>query len=273
VFYLSKVSINYRYLTHLVRLSILCLLASVTTRAEDSPAAPDTRLQAVAEVKKNKVEFQTPKPFTAKYETAYNGIAVSATRSLKKLPNGQHELRFKAASWIATIEEFSQFTWEKAGVLYPQVYEYHRAGLGKDRDAILKFDWENKKVTNNVQNKPWIMDLPEQALDKLSYQIQLRKDLINATPLLSYAVADGGHIKHYRFEKLGEEVLDTPLGKLRTTKIQRIRKDDANRITYLWMATEWNYLLVRIQQREKRGKPYEIILAEAKVDGVTVKGF
>ncbi len=216
---------------------------------------------------------EKPKPFTATYETSFSGLPITAVRSLKNLDNGQQELRFTAKSWLASIEEFSHFTWSKEGNLVPQLYEYHREGLGRDRHAVLSFDWEDNKVTNNVQNKPWVMELPELALDKLSYQEQLRRDLINDKPAMRYAVADGGRIKHYLFKTMGEEVLETPIGKFHTIKVKRVREKNNNRITYLWLAKDWNYLLIRINQRKKNGKPYEITLANAEIEGIPVKGF
>ncbi len=216
---------------------------------------------------------EKPQDFKATYATKLSGFSITAVRELRTLDNGQQQLSFRAKSWFASIEEFSQFGWNGDSRLVPSSYEYHRRGLGRDRHAILTFDWKNGRVTNNVQNKPWGMDIPPEALDKLSYQMQLRSDLINQVPVLSYAVADGGHLKTYTFELLGEEVLDTPVGQLNTIKIKRTRATKKKRETYLWLAKDWNYLLVRLRQKEKDGKHYEINLAQAEIDGEQVRGF
>lgn len=216
---------------------------------------------------------EIPKHFTAKYEASFKGVPITAKRSLKALDNGLLELRFSADSWVANISEFSHFHWGEQGRVVPKNYEYHRQGLGRDRHAVLSFNWEDRRVINNVQNKPWEMDLPEEALDKLSYQIQLRRDLLNNKKSGRYTVADGGKIKHYLFEVVGEEVLQTPVGRLNTIKVKRVRENSNKRLTYLWLAKDWDLLVVRISQQEKDGKPYEIILANAKIDGKPVKGF
>ena len=166
---------------------------------------------------------QKPRDFKATYAAKLSGLSVTAVRELKTLANGQQELIFRANSWLASIKESSQFDWNDNLRLVPNRYEYKRKGLGKDRYALLTFDWDNLRVTNNVQNKPWKMAVPPEALDKLSYQLQLRSDLINQVPVLSYAVADGGRLKTYTFEVMGEEVLDTPIGQLNTIKIKRSR--------------------------------------------------
>lgn len=214
-----------------------------------------------------------PKDFKAIYKAKYNGIPITATRSLKTLPGGDKLFTFEADSWIANFQESSQFTWQKDDRIVPKHYHYQREGLGRDRVAKLDFDWEHNTVTNDVERKVWKMEIPEFALDKLSYQLQLRSDLVNEKPLLEYNIADGGQLKQYRFELLGEENLVTQMGTFATVKVRRIRdrEDDDKRYTVLWMAKNWDYLLVRLQQNDD-GKSYEIDLSKATLDGEEVQG-
>lgn len=216
-------------------------------------------------------EASLPKPFVAKYEARYSGIGITATRSLQPLANNTQQLRFHAKSWLAEIEEISQFKWSNEGQIIPEQYSYERTGLGRDRHALLNFDWSTKTVVNNVQHKPWSMQIPDLALDKLSYQLQLRHDLINHKSQMSYHIADGGHLKTYEFEVLGQEPLETKIGKLNTVKVKRIR-ENTTRVTYLWLAQDWDYLVVKIQQQED-DQDYEINLTSARLDGVEVQGF
>lgn len=211
----------------------------------------------------------TPKPFHATYKAKFSGFTIEATRELGTHPNGEQELIFSASTWLAQLRESSRFNWEH-GQLIPQKYQYHREGLGRSRDAVLKFDWGQHRVTNNVQDKTWRMDVPDGALDKLSYQLQLRSDLLNDKKTLSYDIADGGRLKTYLFEMVGEELLDTRLGKLATVKIKKVRATGKKRVTYIWMAKHWDYLLVKLQQTEEDGKTYAIDLLRAEVDGKTV---
>ena len=141
-------------------------------------------------------------------------------------------------------------------------------------DPASRLDWQAGQVTNNVQDKPWNMALPANTLDKLSYQLQLRQDLSNQRDIQQqqYTIADGGRLKHYRFETQGEEILSTPVGKLNTIKVKRIREHDSKRITYLWLAKDWDHLIVRLRQKERDGKHYEINLARATLNGRPVQG-
>ncbi len=214
---------------------------------------------------------QVPQPFTATYEASYNGLNVTAVRSLTKLDNGEYKLSFDAKSFFATIEEFSQFRWQ-GHQMVPSRYEYHRTGLSKDRHAVLTFDWKNKVVTNDVQNKPWSMALPAATLDKLSYQLQLSADLLNGAKTLQYQIADGGNLKEYGFELQSSEQINTPIGKVEAIKIKRIRDSDSKRVTYLWVAPAWSYMLVRLRQQEGDGEYFEINLANAHINGQPLQG-
>ncbi len=215
------------------------------------------------------------KPFRAVYKAKYHGVKVTAVRELSQLDDGNYQLRFEADSWIATITEISQFTWLQAPAgkiqLQPVKYEYHREGLGRDRHAYLYFDWSKQQVINDVQNKPWTMKVPLAALDKLSYQLQMRQDLLQNSAFGDYQIADGGSLKNYSFSVIGEEWLDTSVGRLQTLKIERVRAHTAERKTFIWFAPAWDYLIVRLQQWED-GKGYELNLHEAVLNGTTVSG-
>ncbi len=214
----------------------------------------------------------TPKNFTAIYKARFSGIPVTAVRELKTLPDGSQYFSFEADSWVADLSETSQFNWSEDAHILPSHYTYERSGLGRDREAEVEFDWEAQEVTNNVERKPWTMELPTGVLDKLNYQMQLRADLLNKRELGEYQIADGGRIKLYRFEVLGEERLKTPIGYFDTIQIKRVRTTKEERQTIFWLAKDWDYLMVRIEQKEGSGGSYKIDIREATLDGVEVIG-
>lgn len=214
-----------------------------------------------------------PKDFEAVYKAKYRGISVTATRKLETLEDGSQVFSFHADSWLADLKEASHFRWGANQRIVPIQYHYERSGLGRGREAILDFDWTEKKVTNNVERKPWKMDIPELALDKLSYQLQIRADLINGKVLPEYNIADGGRLKQYQFKVLGEEEVNTDAGRFMTVKVERVREDDPDRHTFFWMAKTFDYMVVRLQQKEDDGADYEIDLNRATLDGKNVKGY
>lgn len=215
---------------------------------------------------------EQPKTFDNEYKAKLYGFNITVTNRLTKTADNQYDLLFKADSMIGTITERSKMQWSPAQqTVSPLHYSYARRGLGKDRSAELTFDWANKSVTNNVQKTSWQMDIAQKVQDKLSYQIQMQQDLLNGHKNFTYQIADGGRLKEYKFTTVGEELLDTPLGKVKTIKVKRSREND-ERVTYAWLAKDWSYLLVRLQQEEK-GETYTIYIHKATLDGKVIGKF
>lgn len=213
-----------------------------------------------------------PKTFDNQYKAKLYGFNITVTNRLTKTGDNQYDLLFKADSFVGSITEKSTMQWNPAQqTISPLHYSYARRGLSKDRTAELSFDWKNKTVTNNVQKTSWQMDIAQKVQDKLSYQIQMQQDLFNGHKNFTYQIADGGRLKEYKFKTVGEEILNTPLGKVNTIKVKRSREDD-DRVTYAWLAKDWNYLLVRLQQEEK-GDAYTIYIHKASVDGKAIEKF
>lgn len=202
------------------------------------------------------------KPYKATYISQWDmGISFSANavRELKR--NGdQWRLSLDAKAMIASLNEYSDFTIQNDRQVRPEHYEYHRTVLGSKKDAVLQFNWQTGTVLNDVKKKPWVMDTPPGTQDNLSYQMQLRLDLASGKESLGYSVADGGKLKSYAFKRVGHDVVQTALGSVNAVKIQRDRGPNSKRQTYIWLAPELDFMLVKLQQVEKSGKEYSLLL-------------
>lgn len=213
-----------------------------------------------------------PESFSNQYISSALGFKVTVTHELKQLEDGTQEMQFRAESWFASIHETSRLRFdEKTSKVIPLHYTYKRRGAGRNRDAELIFNWDTHTVTNNVQNTTWKMDIIENVQDKLSYQLQIQQDLMDGKKEFVYQIADGGRLKEYGFEVVGEEAVKTPLGTINTVQVKRTRKND-DRSTYAWLAKDHDFLLVRMQQEEK-GKTYVINLNKAQVNGKQIEKF
>ncbi|MGH8511301.1 MAG: DUF3108 domain-containing protein [Gammaproteobacteria bacterium] len=81
------------------------------------------------------------------------------------------------------------------------------------------------------------------------------RDLAAGKRSFAYQIVDGGEIKHYRFTYLGEEVVDTPLGKIRAVRLERRKeKNNSKRSTTFWCAIRWRYLPVRVDTTSKNDR-------------------
>ncbi|MBY4677902.1 DUF3108 domain-containing protein [Marinobacterium arenosum] len=200
-------------------------------------------------------------PYAAQYQIDWDAdisFSGNAVRQLRR--DADHWiLETKASALFASIVERSRF--ESTPHIKPSNYHFKRKALGRTRRADLSFDWQNGEVTNNVNQKPWKMAVPAGALDKLSVQLQLRMDLAaGEQQSFDYQVADGGHLKTYRFAIDGHEPVATPIGTFDTVRVKRVRDADSSRQTWIWFAPELDYLIVKLRQTEDDDKEYRLEL-------------
>ena len=213
-------------------------------------------------------------PFSASYTADWKQLPMSGTasRSLTKEANGVWKLSFKASMMIASLSEESTLTLDK-GTLLPQSYHFERGGLGKAKKADLDFDWANKLVTGTDRGDAVKIPLNRGMVDKSTYQLALQHDVAAGKKSMSYQVVDDGEVDTYDFRVLGSEKVETKAGQIDAIKVERVRDPtQSKRITVLWFAKDWDYLLVRLQQVETDGKEYNIMLLDGTVNGKAVKG-
>lgn len=223
-------------------LLIFLLLASAAATAADNPL----------------------KPFTANYIVLHdNDTFAHTTISLARI--GDDRWRYVSQSiatgWLATmlgiaVDQESEWTW--ADGLKILSYQYHRSG--KEKRVHLKFDWQQKKVTNIINGDPWQMQIPDGAQDKLSINLALMAHLAHSKSDVSFPVADGGRLKTYDFKFLGEETIDTKLGQLQTVKVLRNKRGRKNRQAIIWLAPTLGYLPVRMEKSEKDGQVVTMVI-------------
>ncbi|WP_223455948.1 MULTISPECIES: DUF3108 domain-containing protein [unclassified Pseudomonas] len=213
-------------------------------------------------------------PFSASYTADWKQLPMSGTaeRSLEKTSDGKWKLSFKASMMIASLSEESTLTPDK-DTLLPESYHFERGGLGKAKKSDLDFDWNTKVITGTDRGDAVKVPLNRGMLDKSTYQLALQHDVAAGKKSMSYQVVDGNDVDTYDFRVLGSEKVDTKAGKIDAIKVERVRDPTQNkRITVMWFAKDWDYLLVRLQQVETDGKEYNIMLLNGTVNGKEVKG-
>lgn len=215
------------------------------------------------------------KPFSASYTADWKQslpFSGTATRTLSRQDNGQWTLQFKASMLVVNLRETSIFL-DKGSHLQPIKYEFKRGGLASKKKLIQRFDWEQLRLTGQDDDDAINLPLLSGLLDKSTYQVSLQRDVAQGKHSMTYQVVDEDEVEAYDFRVLGEEQVSTPLGQIDAIKVERVRDPtQSKRQTTLWLAKDWNYLLVRLHQVEKDGKEYQIVLEEGRVDGQSIKG-
>ncbi|MFC4258752.1 DUF3108 domain-containing protein [Marinobacter lacisalsi] len=207
-------------------------------------------------------------PMSATYGASMDkGLAIdgSATRTLEQQADGTWLYRFDVDSFIADITESVTFRWEN-GHIRPLEYRYALKGLMvRDRSRAMNFSWAANSISGSFEGDSFTMEMAENALDPLGFQLQMRQDLKAGKQEMTYAVADDGDFDHDRFTVIGEETLTTPMGEMATLKVEKVRDEDSKRETLMWFAPELDYLLVQLVQVEPDGSRYEVNLEDAEL--------
>lgn len=197
---------------------------------------------------------QTPTPFTALYQVTKGVMSVGSTkRTLQDKGNGQFVFESVTkpggiAKLFTRGEVIERSHWRMHdNRLVPHEYTYQNSSDQK-RDVQLLFDWEQNEVTNIINGDPWKMELEENTLDKLLYQLAIMYDLTEGKKNLIYIVADGGTMKNYDVKIVGLERVSIDMGDFDAVKVVVTK---SNRQTTLWCARDLQFLPVRIEQLKK----------------------
>ena len=212
------------------------------------------------------------KPYDAVYSSKLKGFKVRVKRHLQ-VENDKLTVSIRIRKLWFSLAESSVLEFHDDGRLYPATYSHKRRGTSHDHDKELVFDWAECTVIDLLKpaRNPLPVDKP--AYDTLGYQAQMRLDLMHDPELqhAEYSVTNGFRNRVYSFYRLSEEVLDTPLGKLNTIKFERAGDDDGRQV-FVWVAPDWDYLLVRIDQVKKPGaKAERLLLLRADIAGRPVE--
>ena len=210
-------------------------------------------------------------PFTANYASEYGVLSATGVRTLKKSSDGNWAFENRANAVFAEVLENSTFALRR-GQVTPLTYQFKNPFNSK-RNLSLTFNWPQAKVDDDERKTG--LPLNGEIYDKLSYQLQMAKDVC-ANPEKfggkDYTVVDIGKLKTYRVEFVDRQPLQTRLGTLNTYHLRQFRPDKRDgKDTQIWLATDFNCVLTRLDQHEGDGI-IRLDLTSANVNGVEVKG-
>lgn len=215
------------------------------------------------------------KTYEARYEARAMGLSATAYRTLQLVEGDVYELQnsltltlFGAA--VGSVTETSRFVWQ-ASDLTPLQYSYEQTGIS-DRSEKVDFDWTNNVAQSTQDEESWSLPLQHGIMDKLSYSTRLGRDISErGLSEVSYNIIDAEDIDVHLYRVAAEEVLSTPAGNLNTVRIERIREPDSERKTTVWLAKDWDYMLVRLEQING-SRTTELSLESATVNGEPLRG-
>jgi hypothetical protein len=196
------------------------------------------------------------KPFEASYAFMWSGFTAGvSTFSLKQdsdqqwtytsrnQPHGLARL-YSKASWTLS----SEMTIGPDGVR-PLIYKATDPDNGAIKGEV-RFDWGANRATGNAEGKNVDLALRPGVQDDLSMQIAMINALSNDQVPKGISVFDVNGIRDYEFERVGAETLHTPVGDIATI-IYRSHKANSSRSNRYWLAPDYGYVPVQVEQQNK----------------------
>ena len=214
---------------------------------------------------------QLLKPYTAQYTTKAKGISITLDRKLTRSANDSYELTNGGSKFVAGFTEISKFRIADTGII-PGSYVYQGTGLMNRRREV-HFTEGADTIRSLYKDKWYELPYTDNTFDRMSQLEQMRLLLLrDDTPKETFVVtvADGKRVKDYQLDFVAEEVLDTPLGKIKTLHFERLH-DDPDRKSDTWLAPAWDYMMVKTLHIED-GSPVEVKLITASITGTKLKG-
>lgn len=236
--------------------------AAETQNATQVAAVPPSATASPAKTMSSK-SIAPPVTYRASYTASYNGLPINTLRILSK-DNDGYRLTTVAENFIGKISEEERLSLSSTGEIIPHDYHYKRSIFGKKRTETTSFKPDQQLVINTYKGKTVELPLEKSLLAPLSYQLQLRQDLLAGKEDFTYRVIYRNAVRDYHYKVIRSETLATPIGKLETLVIQRIR-DSNERETFLWLAKSLDYLPVKLLQKED-GESYEMLIETYKTD-------
>lgn len=190
-------------------------------------------------------------PFKQTFVLSSTGVpfSITAERRLKVDANGIWHMSVSADNWLGEITESTAFSWQNC-VPQSSQYRYKRVGLGKEKHAVVTFDQVAGEAHVRRDDRRKSYPITGTTTDKLSQTLALQCMLTRGDMTLELDIADESGLDRIRYRRVGEEILSTPAGKFSTVKIERVREPGNERETLMWFATDQQYALVQMVQRE-----------------------
>jgi hypothetical protein len=210
------------------------------------------------------------KPYTAEYTTTARGMSLTLKRELQSDAKGNYTLTNGGKILVAGFHEVSVFRLQDDRIA-PKSYVYQGTGLINRRREV-HFTPGANTIRSFYKDKWYELPYTDGTLDRMSQQEQLRLSLLNdPSPRddITIRVADGKRIKDYQLVFVGEDTLQTPLGKVKTLHFERVH-NDPDRKSDTWVAPGWDYMMVKTVHIED-GKPVEVNLKKATLNGQPLK--
>ena len=124
-----------------------------------------------------------------------------------------------------------------------------------------EFNWSEKTLHFSAGNS---VSLPQGSQDLVSFLYQLSQLQWHDVPLSMY-ISNGKKLEHYQIAVGEEELITTPMGKLRAIPMRKLHGPNEEGLD-IWLAVEYRLLPIKINQIERDGSVAgEMLISDIRV--------
>lgn len=218
---------------------------------------------------------QAQAPFDATYEIRVDGkprlesrIRLYEDGDRWVLESSSEGTRGLAAFLNVGSKETSKGSWV-GGIFRPVEFRHHARVAGVDERWEARFEWLDGLVRTRTEEGAHALEVAPDTVDPLSLTLTLGRMLAQGTTDFEVEVVDEDTIDTHRYTSGGSQALNTALGCLDTTTLERVR-ENSKRYSTGWYAKGLNYLPVRVRHGKRGGKEFDMRIQSLELNGQPV---
>lgn len=213
------------------------------------------------------MDCPAPKPFEARYYSEidhYVTLKGEAVQTLKIDSGGAYKFDFNVDSMIADLRESVAFEWDdqQCLVIFSRYHQSLEGRLIPDRKTEFQNFPSENAVRGHYRGDSFTTDSKDRYVDPLGLQIQVRQDLKAGKTNMKYYMVHKGKVLIDKYQVVGNEQFELNSTTYDTVKLEKVRPESSDRETYMWMAPELDYALIRLIHKDSDGERYEVIMTD-----------
>lgn len=216
-----------------------------------------------------------PALFALEYDARFGSWRAESVRSLtREEADGVYHMQAQSkvlllGKSVSTITEDATFTLQDDLPLTSH-YNYTQTGIGA-RTRSVEFDRAAGVARYQVKDKRGEVALQGQVHDELTSFLVLRQRLALGEQDIVFDVMDRDHIETHHYQVLSEQALHTALGDFDAVHVARLREEGSKRKTEFWLARDYDYVLLKLEQSEPDGSSIGLDISGGVVNGMSLQ--
>lgn len=133
------------------------------------------------------------------------------------------------------------------GAITPLEFKFEDGSRKGEDNVEIAFDWADAEANVTSESGPAAIPLEAGVLDRGTLQVAMMRDLARGASVGPYTIIDEDGLKTYVYGLHEEAQTETGIGRILARKLVQ-QREGSSRSTALWVAPEYGYLPVRIEQ-------------------------